>query len=124
MNINTYVIKLSAKNLVQIWISQLKPKNTLFYCINQPNGPKLVSQTIKKFGTQCIFSQNHHGPYGHGQPESACFRLNGSFRFWSSIYDPNRGSHEKNKIFGQNWQICSCFPIFAFFDKFTPVLVF
>ena len=72
----------------------------------------------------CIFSQNHHGPNGHGQPESARFRPNGPFRFWSSIYDPNEGTHQKNKIFGQNWPIDNCFPIFAFFDKFTSAFVF
>ena len=27
-------------------------------------------------------------------------------------------------IFGQNWPIERCFPIFAFFDKFTSVIVF
>ena len=31
---------------------------------------------------------------------------------------------QKKNIFGQNWRNCCCFPIFAFFDKFTSVLVF
>ena len=44
-------------------------------------------------------------PYGPQQPESA------RFRFLSSIYNSNHGTHEKNKIFGQNWPIDSCFPI-------------
>ena len=119
----TAILKLWAKNLVQTPISQFKQKTPLFYCINQPNGPKLVSQAIKKLRTLYIFSQNHHGPNGYGQPESARFRPNGLFRFWSSIYDPNWGIHEKNKIFGQNWPIGSCFPKFAFFDKFTFAVV-
>ena len=31
---------------------------------------------------------------------------------------------KKTKIFGQNWPIDNCFPIFAFFDKFTSAFVF
>ena len=57
-------------------------------------------------------------PYGPQQPESV------RFRFWSSIYDPNEGTHQKNKIFGQNLPIDNCFPNFAFFDKFTSAFVF
>ena len=40
------------------------------------------------------------------QPKSTCFR------FWSSIYNPNFGTHEKkNTIFGQNLPIDRGFPI-------------
>ena len=82
-------LKLAAKNLVKTPISQTKPKTPLFYMINQPNGPKLASQAIKKVSNPVYFSKYQHGPYGHGQPESARFRSNGPFRFWSSIFDPN-----------------------------------
>ena len=89
INKQIYSIKLAAKNLVKTPISQTKPKTPLFYMINQPNGPKLASQAIKKVSNPVYFSKYHHGPYGHGQPESARFRPNGPFRFWSSIYDPS-----------------------------------
>ena len=45
-------------------VSQTKPKTPLFYMINQPNGPKLASQAIKKVSNPVYFSKYHHGTYG------------------------------------------------------------
>ena len=71
--------------------------------------------SYKKIANPVYFSQNHHGPNGHGQPESARFRPNGPFRFWSSIYDPNWGIHEKKiRLLVKIGRSVAVFPNFHF----------
>ena len=65
----------------------------------------------------------HCGPYGHGQPELAPFGRMGRFGIGLQYMAKIKVLMKKNMIFGQNWPIGSCFPIFAFFDEFTFAVV-
>ena len=59
-----------------------------------------------------------------GSPNQPVLGQMGQFGFGYQ-YTTQIGTQErKNKIFGQNRPIGSCFPIFAFFDKFTFAVVF
>ena len=77
------------KNLIQIPISQFKQKNTPFLLHKSTKWTKISIPSYKKIVNPVYFFPEPPWSKWPGQPESARFRPNGPFRFWSSIYDPN-----------------------------------
>ena len=59
-----------------------------------------------------------------GSPNQPVLGQMGQFGFGDQ-YTTQIGIQEKKiMIFGQNWPIGNCFPIFAFFDKYIFAIVF
>ena len=94
----------NAKMGKQLWMGQFWPK-ILFFSWVPSFGSYIDDQNLngplglKRADSGCPC------PYGLQQPESPCFR------FFHQYATQIKALMKKNKIFGQNWLINSCFPI-------------